>query len=85
MFRHDRTHRQFPNQQASRTPRATEAHIARRRFVPHPPKPANEEKWPRGSAQPIEKAQFRQENPRKSKLFSLIGFARAWPGFAGFG
>jgi hypothetical protein len=28
-----------------------------------------------GSAQPIEKARSRQENPRKSKPFSLISFA----------
>jgi hypothetical protein len=39
----------------------------------------------RGSAQPIEKAQFGQGNPSKSKLFSLIFFGRAWPDFAGFG
>jgi hypothetical protein len=38
-----------------------------------------------GSAQPIEKAQSRQGNPRQSKLFSLIFFARPWPDFAGFG
>jgi hypothetical protein len=38
-----------------------------------------------GSVQVLEKAQFGQENPRKSKLFSLISFARAWPDFAGFG
>jgi hypothetical protein len=37
------------------------------------------------SAQPIEKAEFQQANPRKSKLFSLISFARPWPDFAGFG
>jgi hypothetical protein len=39
---------------------------------------------PRGSLQPIEKAQNGQGNPRKSKLFSLIHFAPAWLGFAGF-
>jgi hypothetical protein len=33
----------------------------------------------------LEKAQNRKGNPSKSKLFSLLGFARAWPGFAGFG
>jgi hypothetical protein len=38
-----------------------------------------------GSAQRIEKAHFGQENPRKSTLFPLIGLARAWAGFAGFG
>jgi hypothetical protein len=31
--------------------------------------------WPGGSAQPVEKAQSRQGNPRKSKPFSLIFFA----------
>jgi hypothetical protein len=41
-------------------------------------------KWPRGSAQPFEKARFEQENPRKSKSIPLIFFARPWPGFAGF-
>jgi hypothetical protein len=40
---------------------------------------------PGGSAQPLEKAQFGQENPRKSKAFSLIHFVWAGPGFAGFG
>jgi hypothetical protein len=40
--------------------------------------------WPRGSAQPPEKAQFGQGNPRKSKPFSLIHFAWSQPGFAGF-
>jgi hypothetical protein len=39
----------------------------------------------RGSLQPIERAQFGQGNPRKSKLFSLIFFERAWRDFAGFG
>jgi hypothetical protein len=48
--------------------------------------PAGEqEKIPRGSAQALEKAQFRQENPRKSKPFPLIVFGRAWLNFAGFG
>jgi hypothetical protein len=40
---------------------------------------------PWGSAQPIEKARSRQENPRKSKPFSLIFFAPFSRGFAGFG
>jgi hypothetical protein len=40
---------------------------------------------PQGSAQLIEKAHFRQGNPRKSKPFSLMDFARRWPGFARFG
>jgi hypothetical protein len=35
-------------------------------FVPEGPR---KNFWPRGSAQPLEKAQFRQENPRKSKPF----------------
>jgi hypothetical protein len=39
---------------------------------------------PGGSAQPLQKAHFGQENPRKSKLFSLILFGQAWPGLAGF-
>jgi hypothetical protein len=38
-----------------------------------------------GSAQPLEKARFGQGNPRKCKLFSLIFFGWAWPGFAGLG
>jgi hypothetical protein len=42
-------------------------------------------KAPGGSAQVSEKAQFRQENPRKSKPFSLMGFGRALVDFAGFG
>jgi hypothetical protein len=40
--------------------------------------------WPGGSPQPLEKAQNRKGNPRKSKPFSLIVLVRAWPGFAGF-
>jgi hypothetical protein len=43
------------------------------------------EKMAWGSAQPLEKAHFRQENPRKSKPFPLIFLARAWLDFAGFG
>jgi hypothetical protein len=39
---------------------------------------------PWGSAQPFEKAHFCQENPRKSKPFSLILFAWLWAGLAGF-
>jgi hypothetical protein len=39
----------------------------------------------RGSAQAIEMVYFGKGNPRKSKLFSLIDFARAWPDFAQFG
>jgi hypothetical protein len=39
---------------------------------------------PRGQ-RTIEKAHFRQGNPRKSKPFSLMDFARRWPGFARFG
>jgi hypothetical protein len=42
-------------------------------------------KQPRGSAQPLEKAQKRQENPRKSKPFPLIFLVRAWLDFAEFG
>jgi hypothetical protein len=42
-------------------------------------------KLPGGSAEPFEKARFGRENPRKSKLFPLIVFGPAWPGFAGFG
>jgi hypothetical protein len=38
-----------------------------------------------GSAQAFEKARSGQENPRKSKLFPLIFFARPWLDFAGFG
>jgi hypothetical protein len=51
----------------------------------YPPMLAKKEKRPGGSAQPFEKAHFSQENPRKSKLFSLIFLGRAWAGFAGFG
>jgi hypothetical protein len=40
---------------------------------------------PGGSAQPIEKAHFGQGNQRKSKPFSLIDLAQAWPDFAQFG
>jgi hypothetical protein len=35
-----------------------------------------------GSAQAFEKARFGQENPRKSKLFSLIGLVQVWAGLA---
>jgi hypothetical protein len=37
-----------------------------------------------GSAELIEKAQSGEANPSQSKLFSLIFFARAWVGLAGF-
>jgi hypothetical protein len=47
--------------------------------------PAAKEKKPWGSPEPFEKARFGQANPRKLKLFPLIFFGRAWPGFAGFG
>jgi len=47
--------------------------------------PQQRKKWPRGSAQPLENARFGQGNPRKSKPFPLIVFARAWLDFAGFG
>jgi hypothetical protein len=40
---------------------------------------------PRGSVQPIEKAQSGQGNPRDSKLFPLISFDFFWLGMAGFG
>jgi hypothetical protein len=40
---------------------------------------------PSGSPQAVEKAQFDEANPRKSKLFSLIFFGWAWAGFARFG
>jgi hypothetical protein len=40
---------------------------------------------PRGSAQPLEKAQNGQGNPRKTRRFSLIYFAGAWVDFGGFG
>jgi hypothetical protein len=46
--------------------------------------PGQKKKWPRGSAQPIEKARLGQGNARESKPFSLIVFARLCPGFAGF-
>jgi hypothetical protein len=46
---------------------------------------AKRKKVPGGSAEPFEKARFGRENPRKSKLFPLIFFGPAWPGFAGFG
>jgi hypothetical protein len=39
----------------------------------------------RGSAQLLEKAQFGQGNPRKTKPFSWELFARAWPDLAEFG
>jgi hypothetical protein len=38
-----------------------------------------------GSAQTLEKARFGEANPSQSKLFPLIFFGRALPGFAGFG
>jgi hypothetical protein len=37
-----------------------------------------------GSVQPIEKAHFRQENPRNSRHFSLIGLGWIRADFAGF-
>jgi hypothetical protein len=43
------------------------------------------EKMAWGSAQALENAHYRQENPRKSKPFPLIFFGRAWLDFAGFG
>jgi hypothetical protein len=46
--------------------------------------PGQKKKWPRGSAQPLEKARFGQGNARESKPFSLIVFAPFCPGFAGF-
>jgi hypothetical protein len=55
-----------------------------------PPRPrrgeqeAKRKKIARGSAQPIEKARFGQENATESKPFSLIVFAPFCPGFAGF-
>jgi hypothetical protein len=39
----------------------------------------------RGSAQGIEKARFGEGSQRKSKVLSLIFFAQALPGLAGFG
>jgi hypothetical protein len=47
-------------------------------------RPQKKKPWG-GSSEPFEKAQFGRDNPRKSKLFPLIFFARVWPGFAGFG
>jgi hypothetical protein len=46
---------------------------------------AKKEKKPWGSVQPIEKARFGQENPRKSKPFFFHFFSWIWLGFAGFG
>jgi hypothetical protein len=46
---------------------------------------AGKEKSPGGSAQPLEKAQNGQGNPRKSKPFPWIDFDPAWPDLAGFG
>jgi hypothetical protein len=40
---------------------------------------------PKGSAQAIEKARFRQANPRKSKENILLSFACFRPGLAGLG
>jgi hypothetical protein len=37
------------------------------------------------SLQPSEKAQFGEENPRKSGLFPLLPLAVPWLGLAGFG
>jgi hypothetical protein len=49
------------------------------------PAQRGEEKMPRGSAQPLEKAQNGQENPSKSKaFFPLIVLARIWPGLGKF-
>jgi hypothetical protein len=42
---------------------------------------SKKKKPPQGSAQALEKARFGQENPRKSKPFSLILFS---PGLVGF-
>jgi hypothetical protein len=47
-------------------------------------RPAKKEKM-QGSQRTIEKAHFREENPRKSKLFFLDFLWPAWAGFAGFG
>jgi hypothetical protein len=49
------------------------------------PMPGKKKKVRRGSAQPVEKAHFGQENQRESKPFPLIFLAQAWLGFAGFG
>jgi hypothetical protein len=46
---------------------------------------AKKEKRPWGSVQPIEKARFGQENPRKSKPFFFDFFGWIWLGFVGFG
>jgi hypothetical protein len=45
----------------------------------------DKEKMPEGSAQPIEKADSGEANPRKSKLFPWRNLAGAWAGLAGFG
>jgi hypothetical protein len=67
-----------------RTPPGGRALIVHHYLALYARDPGQKKKGLGGSAQPTEKAQFRQENPRKSKLFPLIGLARPWPGFAGF-
>jgi hypothetical protein len=49
------------------------------------PRGQKKKKEPGGSAQALEKAHSRQENPRKSKPFPLMVLARAWLDFARFG
>jgi hypothetical protein len=75
------------NPRMSRAPNAVgrpRAHIAQQTLDLHVESGKKGKKaW--GSAQPFEKAHFRQENPRKSRLFSLILFGGTWPGLAGFG
>jgi hypothetical protein len=67
------------------TLRSSQNEMARQLEGRRPGKERQRNFSPEGSAQPLEKARFGQENPRKSKPFSLLGFVRAWPGFAGFG
>jgi hypothetical protein len=68
-------------QDAGRPPRACTTHLILA-FIADVRK---KEKSAWGSAQPIEKAHFGQDNQRESKPFPLIVLDRAWLGFAGFG
>jgi len=55
-------------------------YISRNMYDIYPPLGAEKEKRAWGSAQPIEKAQNGQGNPRKSWPFPLLDSAGIWPG-----
>jgi hypothetical protein len=60
-------------------------HMALQLCPSQPREAANKYFRARGSAQPLEKAQFRQGDSRKTKPCSWIAVGRAWLDFAGFG